>query len=60
MYRKYYPKIIAILTNGVTEIKIRGFRYSCGIDPEDHTFIQDGYGNMFLDGLPAHVELSRM
>ena len=51
--KRYY----SVLTNGVTELEIICSRYNCGINPGSHIFAQDGFGNMYIDGLLAHIEI---
>lgn len=47
----------SVLTNGITEFEIHGSRHECSIDPASHVFGQDGFGNLYIDGLPAHIEV---
>lgn len=50
-------QLYSVLTNGETEFEIHGSCHSCGIDPGNHIFGQDGAGNMYIDGILAHVEI---
>ena len=52
-----FKEFYSVLTNGEVEFEIKCSKYSCGIDPGKHVFGQDGYGNYFIDGKPAHVEM---
>ncbi len=52
-YKQYY----SVLTNGETTLEIHGSRHGCGVDPGCHVFGQDGFGNLFIDGKPAHIEI---
>lgn len=52
-YHEYYT----VITNGEVEFEIKCSKYSCGIDPGDHIFGQDGNGHYFIDGKPAHIEM---
>ena len=51
--KRYY----SVLTNGVTELEIICSRYNCGINPGSHIIAQDGLGHIYIDGLPAHIEI---
>ena len=52
-YKEYY----SVLTNGVTEFEFFANRYGCGVDPGTHIVGQDGFGNTYIDGVKAHVEV---
>lgn len=52
-YRYYY----SVLTNGETTLEIYPSRYFATVDPGAHIFGQDGFGNLYIDGKLAHVEI---
>lgn len=56
----YFEKFVrfhSVLTNGETELEIIASKNDCGVNPGSHIFGQDGLGNMYIDGKPAHVEI---
>lgn len=56
-FYKDWKQYISVLTNGETELEITCSRYYCHVDPGRHIYGQDGLGNMYIDGKPAHVEI---
>ena len=56
-FMKNFKSCYSVLTNGITELEIYGSRHDCSIDPGNHIFAQDGYGNMYIDGIKAHIEI---
>jgi len=52
-----FQQFYSVFTNGEVELEIKCSKNSCGVDPGRHVFGQDGYGNMFIDGKPARVEM---
>ena len=52
-----YVRLYSVLTNGETELEIQYSRFDCGVDPGTHIFGQDGYGNLYIDGKPARVDI---
>ena len=51
--KQYY----SVLTNGETELEIYCGRFGGYIDPGEHVFGQDGFGNSYIDGKPAQIEV---
>ena len=48
-----WKQYVTVLTNGETSFEVQGSKYSCGVDPKEHVFGQDG----FIDNKPAWLEI---
>lgn len=53
----HITKIYSVLTNGETDLPLTPIRYGSGVNPGNHVYGQDGYGNHYIDGKPAHIEV---
>ena len=53
---RLWKQWIPVLTDGHIECRIKGSRFSCGVEvPDGVIFGQDNAGNMYLNGKPAWI-----
>ena len=47
----------SVLTNGIVDLDIMCSRFDCGVNPGTHIVSQDGFGNYYIDGILARIEI---
>lgn len=53
-----HKRLYSVLTSGYVSIEIECGRYGCYVTPSSgHTVAYDAFGNVYVNGLPAHIEV---
>lgn len=50
-------KTETVLTNGVVALKMHANKYDFSVELGDHILAQDKYGNYYIDGILANIEV---